>query len=44
MTNKEDQQKSMIPYLEGVGHKVIVGKGAADASKQVLEHCRDKNS
>jgi hypothetical protein len=29
----------MISYLEGVGHKVIVGKGAGDASKQVLEFC-----
>jgi hypothetical protein len=33
------EQKSMISYLEGVGHKVIVGKGAGDASKQVLEFC-----
>jgi|TARA_B110000211_G_scaffold57297_1_gene64014 hypothetical protein len=31
------EQKGMIGYLEGVGHKVIVGKGAADASKQILE-------
>lgn len=31
------EQKAMIGYLEGVGHKVIVGKGAADASKQILE-------
>ena len=35
------EQKSMISYLEGVGHKVIVGKGAGDASKQVLEFCRE---
>ena len=33
------EQKGMIQYLEGVGHKVIVAKGAADASKQILEFC-----
>lgn len=36
------EQKGMIQYLEGVGHKVIVAKGAADASKQILEFC-DEN-
>ena len=30
-------QKTMITYLESIGHCVIVGKGAADASKQILE-------
>ena len=30
-------QKKIISYLESVGHTVIVGKGATDASKQVLE-------
>jgi len=30
-------QKEMIAYLEGIGHCVIVGKGAADASKKILE-------
>ena len=30
-------QKKIISYLESVGHTVIVGKGAGDASKQVLE-------
>ena len=35
------EQKAMIGYLEGVGHKVIVGKGAADASKQILEFKND---
>jgi hypothetical protein len=34
-------QKEMITYLENIGHKVIVGKGAGDASKKVLEHCRE---
>ena len=38
------EQKAMIQYLEGIGQKVIVAKGAADASKQILEHCREKNS
>ena len=30
-------QKEMITYLERIGHCVIVGKGATDASKQILE-------
>ena len=30
-------QKKVISYLESVGHTVIVGKGAGDASRQVLE-------
>ena len=30
-------QKSMITYLESIGNTVIIGKGAADASKQILE-------
>ena len=30
------EQKDMIAYLEGIGDSVIVGKGAADASAQVL--------
>jgi len=30
-------QKEMIAYLERIGHCVIVGKGAADASKKILE-------
>lgn len=30
-------QKAWIEYLERVGHTVIVGLGATDASKQVLE-------
>jgi len=37
-------QKSMITYLESIGNTVIIGKGAADASKQILEHCDEKNS
>ena len=35
-------QKSMITYLESIGNTVIIGRGAADASKQILEHC-DEN-
>ena len=31
------EQKEMIEYLHGIGHTVIVGRGAADASSQVLE-------
>jgi hypothetical protein len=38
------EQRGMIVYLEGIGQKVIVAKGAGDASKQILEHCREKNS
>ena len=30
-------QKDWIVYLEGIGDTVIVGKGAQDASRQVLE-------
>ena len=37
-------QKSMITYLESIGNTVIIGRGAADASKQILEHCDEKNS
>lgn len=29
-------QKDMIRYLEGIGHTVIVGLGARDASRQIL--------
>jgi len=35
-------QKGIITYLENIGHKVIVGKGAGDASKQVLEYLKLK--
>ncbi len=31
------EQRQMIKYLEGIGHTVIIGKGAGDASKQVLD-------
>ena len=34
-------QRQMISYLENIGHKVIVGKGAGDASKKVLEFCNE---
>jgi len=36
------EQKGMITYLEGIGQKVIVGKGAADASRQILEFLEEK--
>jgi len=32
-----EDQVEMIGYLEGIGNKVIVGKGAQDASRQVIE-------
>jgi len=35
-------QKSMITYLESIGNTVIIGRGAADASKQILGHCDEK--
>ena len=31
------EQNAMIEHLEGIGHKVIVGKGAQDASAQVID-------
>lgn len=31
------EQKAMIAYLEAIGHRVIVGRGATDASRQVME-------
>ena len=34
-------QRQMISYLENIGHSVIVGKGATDASKKVSEfYCK----
>lgn len=36
------EQKSMISYLESIGNTVIIGRGASDASKQILEHCDEK--
>jgi uncharacterized secreted protein with C-terminal beta-propeller domain len=30
-------QKNMIEYLHRIGHTVIVGKGAADASRKIIE-------
>ena len=35
-----EAQKSMIEYLEGIGHTVIVAYGARDASMKVLEFCK----
>ena len=32
-----EAQKDMIEYLEGIGHTVIIGYGARDASEKVLE-------
>ena len=34
-------QKKIIKYLDGAGHKCIVGRGATDASRQVLEFRKD---
>ena len=36
------EQRQMIKYLEGIGHTVIIGKGAGDASKQVLDFFESK--
>ena len=35
-----EAQKNMIEYLEGIGHTVIIGYGARDASEKVLEFCK----
>ena len=32
------EQTNMIGYLEGVGHTVVVGLGARDASERILIH------
>lgn len=37
-------QKDVIRYLEGIGQTVIVGKGAGDASKQVLKFLDGKKT
>jgi len=34
------EQREWAEYLEGIGDTVIVGKGAEDASRQVLEFLR----
>ena len=31
------EQKDMIEYLQRIGHTVIIGKGATDASRQVMD-------
>jgi len=36
------EQKAMIAYLEGVGHDVIVGRGAADASSSILDFVKER--
>ena len=30
-------QKDWIEYLEGIGHRVIVGRGFEDARRQILD-------
>jgi hypothetical protein len=35
-----EDQAEMIAHLEGIGHKVIVGKGAEDASAQIVDWIR----
>ena len=32
------EQKEVMAYLEGIGHRAIVAKGAEDAKRQVLEY------
>jgi len=36
------EQKAMMAYLEAIGQTVIVGRGASDASKEVLEWLKRK--
>lgn len=36
------EQREWIDHLEAIGHTVIIGKGAADASRQVLEFYREQ--
>jgi len=38
------EQKSMIEYLQRIGQTVIVGRGATDASSQVLEFVSSSDS
>jgi hypothetical protein len=35
-----EAQKNMIEYLTRIGHTVIIGYGARDASEKVLEFCK----
>ena len=37
-----EDQRSIIDYLRSIGHWVIIGKGAKDASRQVLIHLENK--
>jgi hypothetical protein len=37
-------QRVMIEYLESVGHRVIVGNGAKDASEKLLQMIGENNS
>ena len=37
-----EDQRQMIAYLQAVGQQVIVGKGAEDASRQVLHWLENK--
>lgn len=32
-----DDQMKMIGHLESIGHKVIVGRGATDASRKIMD-------
>ena len=32
------EQKEVMAYLDGIGHRAIVAKGAEDAKRQVLEY------
>jgi hypothetical protein len=36
------EQEKIIKYLKLIGHTVIIGKGATDASKQILTFLKDK--
>lgn len=36
------EQKQIITYLQSLGHTVIVGKGAEDASAQILQFLEER--
>lgn len=36
------EQKQVIDYLKGIGHTVVVGRGAEDASAQILHFLEER--
>jgi hypothetical protein len=37
------EQKKIHTYLKGIGHTVIIGNGAEDASRKILEFLKERN-